>query len=291
MAINRDLVGKKSTPLTFNYGWKDAILYALSVGAKDSELDFAVETRGPKVLPTFAVVPSFQALIQVVGQLGLQNPLKALHGEQRIKLHRLLPPEARLTTVAEIKGIYDKGKGALVVVEAKTVDDNSAPVFDNVFSVFCLGEGGFGPSPGEGPGKNGKNEKQPEENIPEPPAGKAPDFKVTEPTSREQALLYRLNGDYNPLHAEPQMAKMVGYDRPILHGLCTFGFAGRAVLLQAAGGDPNKLKSFGARFAKPVMPGDTLTTEGWQVSPGQWAIRVSTQDGTPVLTNGVAHIG
>jgi acyl dehydratase len=278
MGINRDLVGKKSDPLTFQYGWKDAILYALSVGAKETELDFLVETRGPKVLPTFAVVPSFQALIQVVSNLGLANPLKALHGEQKVILHRPIPPEGKLTTVAEIKGIYDKGKGALVVVEAKTNDDKREPVFDNIFSIFCVGEGGFG------------GDRGPEAQIPEPPAGKAPDFKVTEASSREQALLYRLNGDFNPLHAEPQMAKMVGYPRPILHGLATFGFAGRAVLASACGGDLKKLHSFGARFAKPVFPGDTLTTEGWQVGTGQYAVRVVTQDGTPVLTNGLAEI-
>ena len=278
MAMNRDLVGKKSDPLTFGYGWKDAILYALSVGAKEDELDFTVELRGPKVLPTFAVVPSFQALVQVVGNLNLSNPLKALHGEQKIILHRPLPAQATLTTVAEIKGIYDKGKGALVVVEAKTRDEKNVPVFDNVFSVFCLGEGGFG------------GDKSPETSPPEPPAGKAPDFQVTEATTREQALLYRLNGDFNPLHAEPQMAKMVGYDRPILHGLCTFGFAGRAVLKAACGSDVKRLKSFGARFAKPVFPGDTLTTEGWLVSPGTFAVRVVRQDGTAVLTNGVAEV-
>src|SRR5262249_57591979 len=98
-------------------------------------------------------------------------------------------------------------------------------------------------------------------------AGQGPDSKVTEATAREQALLYRLNGDFNPLHADPQMARMVGYERPILHGLCTFGFAGRALLRSACGGDARKLRSFGARFAKPVLPGATLTTQGWQVAP------------------------
>ena len=278
MAIDTKLVGKKSDPLKFDYTWKETILYALGVGAKETELDYLVELRGPKVLPTFAVVPSFTALVNVVGNLNLANPLKALHGEQKIILHRPIPPNGKLTTVAEIKGIYDKGKGALVVVEAKSVDDKNEPVFDNVFSVFCLGEGGFG------------GEKQPEATIPEPPAGKAADFKVSEQTTPEQALLYRLNGDFNPLHAEPQMAKMVGYAKPILHGLCTFGFAGRAVLNSVCGGDAKKFKSFGARFAKPVMPGDTLTTEGWQVGNGQYAVRVTTQDGTVVLSNGVAEV-
>ena len=132
--------------------------------------------------------------------------------------------------------------------------------------------------------------KQPDVAIPEPPADKPGDFKVSEQTTREQALLYRLNGDFNPLHAEPQMAKMVGYERPILHGLCTFGFAGRAILKSVCGMDAKKLRSFGARFAKPVLPGDTLTTEGWKVAPGIYAVRVSTQNGTIVLSNGVAEV-
>ena len=136
--MNRDLVGKKSDPQTFEYSWKDTILYALGVGTKADELEYLVELRGPKVLPTFAVVPSFQSMVQVVGDLRLSNPLRALHGEQKIVLHRPIPPQAKLTTVATIQGIYDKGKGALVVVEAKTEDEKKQPVFDNVFSVFCF---------------------------------------------------------------------------------------------------------------------------------------------------------
>src|SRR3954453_8036696 len=217
MAIKLDLVGKKSDPIPFAYSWKDTVLYALGVGAKVDELDFVYEGRGPKVLPTFAVVPSFTSMISVAGDLGA-NPMMILHGEQKIILHRPIPSGGKLPTGSEGKGIYDKGKGALVVVEAKTVDEKNEPVFDNVFSIFVRGEGGFG------------GERGPEAPKLEPPAGKAPDFEISEATSPEQALLYRLNGDINPLHADPAMAKFGGFDRPILHGLCTYGFAGRAVL-------------------------------------------------------------
>jgi acyl dehydratase len=275
MAINLGLVGKISDPIPFHYNWKDTVLYALGVGGKIDELDYLYEGKGPKVLPTFAVVPSFSSMIAVAGNLGV-NPMMILHGEQKIILHRSIPSEAKLQTVSEVKGIYDKGKGALVVVEAKTSDDKGQPVFDNVFSIFVRGEGGFG------------GERGPEAVKAEPP-NRAPDFEVSEVTHREQALLYRLSGDLNPLHADPNMAKLGGFDRPILHGLCTFGHAGRAVLRGACGGDPQKLKSFGARFSGVVFPGDTLTTRGWKEG-GQYIVTTSTQEGKVVLSNAIAEV-
>ncbi len=277
MAIKLDLVGKKSDATPFTYTWKDTVLYALGVGAKVDELDFLYEGRGPKVLPTFAVVPSFAALISVAGDLGA-NPMMILHGEQKVILHRPIPANAKLSTSSEVKGIYDKGKGALVVVEAKTVDEKGEGVFDNVFSIFVRGEGGFG------------GERGPEAAKADPPAGKAPDFEVVESTTKEQALLYRLSGDVNPLHADPNMAKFGGFDRPILHGLCTFGHAGRAVLKGACGGDPNKLKSFGARFAGVVFPGDTLTTRGWKTDGKSYVVTTTTQEGKVVLSNAIAEV-
>lgn len=278
MAIKLDLVGKTSAPMKHKYTWKDTVLYALGVGAKADELDFLFEMNGPKVLPTFAVVPSFTALVNVSSDLGA-NPMMILHGEQKIILHRPIPPNGEFTTVAEVKGIYDKGKGASVIVEAKTVDEKNEPVFDNWFTIFVRGEGGFG------------GDRGPEPLKADPPEGKAPDFSFTERTTAEQALLYRLSGDLNPLHASPQFAKMAGFDRPILHGLCTYGHAGRAVLKHACGGDPKKFKSFAARFAGVVFPGDTLSTEGWQVEPGRWVIQCKQQDGKVVLSNALAEVG
>jgi acyl dehydratase len=277
MAIKLDIVGKKSDPIPFVYTWKDCVLYALGVGAKVEELDYVYEGKGPKVLPTFAVVPSFGAMISVVGDLGA-NPMMILHGEQKISTHKPIPPGGKLATVSEVKGIYDKGKGALVVVEARTSDEKGEPVFDNTFSIFVRGEGNFG------------GERGPEAVKADPPAGAAPDFEVVEQTSREQALLYRLSGDVNPLHADPNMAKFGGFDRPILHGLCTFGFAGRAILAKACGGDATKLKSFGARFAGVVFPGDTLTTRGWKVADKQYVVTVSTQENKVVLSNATVEV-
>jgi len=276
MGLDLELVGQRSAPMSHSYGWKDCVLYALGVGAKLDELDFLDDARGPKVLPTFAVVPSFVAMGGIVARLGA-NPMMIVHGEQTIRLHRAIPPAGTFVTVAEVKGIHDKGKGALVVVEAKTEDDHGQPVFDNVFSIFVRGAGGFG------------GDRGPEAAPVEPPAGAAPDFEITEATAPEQAALYRLSGDYNPLHINPGLAKMAGFDRPILHGLCTYGFAGRAVLRAACGGDPARLRSFAARFSAPVFPGDTLTTRGWKLADGRYAVQVAVA-GKTVLSNGVAEV-
>jgi acyl dehydratase len=276
MAIRRDLVGKTTAPTKHKYTWRDTVLYALGVGAKADELDYLLELSGPKVLPTFAVVTSFNAMIAVSSELNV-NPMMILHGEQKISLHRPIPPAAELSTVAEIKGIYDKGKGALVLVEAHAVDEHGEPVFDSLYSIFARGEGGFG------------GDRGPEALKADPPEGKAPDFSMSEKTSPEQALLYRLSGDLNPLHAAPSFAKMGGFDRPILHGLCTYGFAGRAFLRHACGGDAKKFRSLAARFAGVVFPGDTLTTEGWQLEPGRWVLRTRTQDDRIVLSNSIAE--
>ena len=276
MALKMDAVGTQCDPIKHKYTWRDTVLYALGVGAKADELDFLYEGRGPKVLPTFAVVPSFSALASVSATLGA-NPMMILHGEQKVTMHRPIPPAGEFQTVAEVTGIYDKGKGALVMVEARTTDEKGEPVFDNTFSTFVRGEGGFGGARG------------PEALKADPPEGKAPDFSVSEKTMPEQALLYRLSGDLNPLHASPSFAKMGGFDRPILHGLCTYGFAGRAFLKHACGRDPKKFKSFAARFAGVVFPGDTLTTEGWQIGPATWVLRTRTQDDKIVLSNSIAE--
>jgi acyl dehydratase len=272
MAIQRDLVGKTSAPITHTYTWKDTVLYALGVGAKAEDLDFLFEMNGPKVLPTFAVVPSFHAMIAVIGQLGA-NPTMAVHGEQKVVLHRPLPPSGELKTVAEVKGIYDKGKGALALIEARTTDEKGEPLCDNTFSIFARGEGSFG------------GERGPEALKADPPEGKAPDFTVVEKTAPEQAILYRLSGDLNPLHVSPQFAKMAGFDRPILHGLCTYGFAGRAVLAHACGGELRRFKSFAARFSGVVFPGETLVTSMWREG-GRILVSAKTKErGTPVISN------
>jgi acyl dehydratase len=277
VTIDRSLVGAALPPVKHAYGWHSTVVYALGVGARvDGELDYLYDGRGPRVLPTFAVVPSFRSLIDVVARLGA-SPLAILHGEQSIRLHRAIPPSGEFETRAEVTGIFDKGKGALVVVVARTADERGEPLFENEFSLFVRGEGGFG------------GERGPEARAAEAPAGREPDFRDTQATSPEQAALYRLSGDLNPLHIAPEAAAMARFDRPILHGLCTYGFAGRAVLRHACGGDPARLASFAARFSGVVFPGDTLTTSGWQLDSGRWIIQVTRQDGGVVLSHSVAE--
>jgi acyl dehydratase len=275
MTINTGLVGKTYPPADFHYKTKDVILYALGVGAGPDELNFVYE-NGLKVLPTFAVIPAFPVAASPMPEMNV-NPMMVVHGEQAVVLHRPIPDEGTIRTSATIAGIYDKGSGATLVVKCASTDAQGAPLFDTTFTFFARGEGGFG-------GDRGPS--APKMEIPQ----RDPDFRVDMPTVSGQALLYRLSGDLNPLHADPDFAKIAGFDRPILHGLCTYGHAGRAVLKFACKGDPARFKSFAARFSGTVYPGDTLITEGFKVEPGKYLIRTTTQIGTVVLSNAIATV-
>ena len=277
MALNMDLIGRSTEPLTHEYDWRDVVLYALGVGATADELDFVYEGRGPVVLPSFAVVPAFSSLLDTCGKLGA-DLLKVLHGEQAITLHRPIPPSGAFQTTATVKGIYDKGKGALAVIDMKTTDAQGEPVFDNVSSIFVRGEGGFG------------GDRGPATEKLDPPEGGAPAFSITQTTSASQGALYRLSGDYNPLHIDPEFAGKAGFEKPILHGLCTYGYAGRAIIEGACGHDVSKLKGFSARFTGVVFPGETLTTRGWQLADGRYAIQTTADDGRTVLGNAIADV-
>jgi len=275
MGFDFTQVGKRCDPLTFSYAWKDVVLYHLGIGARADELDFLSEANGPRVYPTFAVVPAFAANLQVLSGIG-GNLLTVVHGAQRIVLHRPIPAEGTLSTIAWVSGIYDKGKGALAIVKTETAD-RGGPLFDTEWQIFYRGEGGFG------------GERGPEAATIEIPQRDA-DFREEQQTQETQALLYRLSGDINPIHANPDLAKMAGFPRPILHGLCTFGFVGRAVVRHACGGDAAKLRALEVRFAKIVFPGDTLVTEGWR-SGAKVPLRVTTRERSEsVLTHATAEV-
>jgi acyl dehydratase len=205
------------------------------------------------------------------------NPMMILHGEQRIELHAPIPPEGTITTTPTIKAMYDKGKGALVVVETESVDAKGRLLFRNTSGIFARGEGGFGGDRGPSGVKNV---------VP----NRKPDRSIAFETRPDQALLYRLSGDMNPLHADPDFARMAGFDRPILHGLCTFGFAGRAVLRAWCDDDPARLRSFEVRFSGVVFPGETITTDMWQVGPGQIVLTARTERGEAVLSSAAAEV-
>ncbi len=250
MALNPDSVGKTTSEIVHTYGFRDVIRYALGVGARrDADLKFLYEGLGPLVLPTYAVVPSFEALEPLLDVVG-GDMLGVVHGAQSITLHQPFEPSGKLRTIGKVAGIYDLRRMAQGVLSTETRDEQGALICEAEMQIIFRLDGGFG---GERP--------PPTERVRAP--SRSPDFEVSEPTSPEQALLYRLSGDLNPLHADPEIATKAGFDAPILHGLCTFGFVGRAVLEQCCAGDPSRLKSLNGQFRKPVWPGDTIITRGW----------------------------
>jgi acyl dehydratase len=267
MALDLSLVGKVSDPVVFTYTWRDVALYALGVGAKRTELDMLYEGRGPKVLPSFAVVPMFKPMFDCVEKTGGDLAM-VVHGGQRVVVKKAFAPSGTLTTRARITGIYDMRKFAVVHVVAEMADVTGEVVAETVSSIIFRGEGGFS---GETPPK--------EDDVLKAPKDVAPTFRIEEKTTEEQALLYRLNGDYNPLHADPKFAADVGFTQgPILHGLCTYGFMARHAVLGACDGEPSRLLTMSAQFRKPVWPGDTLVTEGYVMGAGQLALKVSVKE-------------
>ncbi len=274
MPIDPALKGKALPSLEFNYSSKDAILYALGVGAgsEPDELKFVYENE-LEVLPTYGVIPPFGSLMAIVGMEGMDfNLAMLLHGEQYLELIKPIPVAGTLTSYPVIAEIYDKGKGALVEIDVLTKDNSGEVLFKNRFSTFIRGEGGFGGKRGPEPGH-------------EPPE-REPDKVVSDKTLPQQALLYRLSGDINPLHADPAFAAMGGFEKPILHGLCTFGFAGRAVLREYCHNDPAKFKAIKVRFSRHVYPGETIITEMWQEDEDYIVIRAKTAErGEYCLTN------
>lgn len=271
MEFNHDVVGQEFGPFEHVGAWTQTALYALGCGATKDDLDLVLETRGPKVLGTYAVVVSHPALVAALGKLG-GNMLKLVHGGQKVTLHRPLRADERLSTTCRVTGLYDKGKGALAVYETKTVDAGGEAVCDTEWQIFYRGDGGFGGSRG------------PDAPSYDPP-DREPDEVQAMPTASTQALLYRLNGDLNPIHSDPAIATKAGFDQPILHGLCTYGHAGLAAVRTLCGGDPDRLKSIEGRFSKPVFPGDTIVTELWRVSEGE-AYYVTKVEDRAVITLG-----
>jgi acyl dehydratase len=277
MPLNHSLVGVPGEPTERSWTSKDALLYAIGVGAglgnPLEELQFTTEnTAGvpQHVLPTYGVL---LAQARASGDLGDFDRAMLVHAEQSIELHQPLPVEGTLRTSATVTGIYDKGSAAVVETENRAVDAvTGAPVVTTRSSVFIRGEGGFG-------GDRGTS--QPWE-LPD----RAPDHKVTQQTRPEQALLYRLSGDRNPLHSDPSFAARGGFSRPILHGLCTYGITGRVLLHEVCGSDPARFVSMSGRFSRPVLPGESLVVSIWAAADGTAQFQTAKEDGTVVIDRG-----
>jgi len=275
MALDLSLIGKSGAPATLHYTWKDVVLYALGVGAKKEELDYLYEGCGPRVLPSFVVVATFKPILHLLGQTG-GNMAMVVYGGERITMHAPLPPDGSLVTTATVRGIYDLKRFAQVVVDARSEDAEGRLLAETTSTILFRGEGGFG---GQPPPKEGGRIEKPRET--------APTFSVEEATAPEQALLYRLSGDINPLHADPRFAQSVGFERgPIFHGLGTLGFMVRHVSRALLGGDASRLRAIEGQFRRPVWPGDTLVTEGWLVRPDAAALQVKVKERDEVVLAG-----
>jgi acyl dehydratase len=265
MPIDPTAVGATTEPVLFEWADRDTMLYALGVGAGTQDLPFTTENShgvDQQVLPTYAVIccGGFGA----AAKIGEFDFSRLLHGSQEIRLFAPLPPAGRLSVVGEVADIQDKGDGrnAIAMLRARGTDpETQRVVAETLTTVVIRGAGGFGGAPGERPAAP---------QIPE----HDPDARVVEATREDQALLYRLSGDRNPLHSDPWFAQnLAGFPKPILHGLCTYGFAGRALLAELAGGDATKITGIAARFTAPVFPGETLTTSIWRTEAGRAVFR------------------
>ncbi|MGC8907443.1 MAG: SDR family NAD(P)-dependent oxidoreductase [Desulfomonilaceae bacterium] len=254
MALNLDAIGKKIGPVVKTYDWRDVVLYALGVGAGFDELEYCYENR-LKVIPSFSIGAVFDFLAQVGVSSGA-DLTGILHGEQDIIFYNPIPPEGQLITEGAITHFYDKGKdtGALVVAEADTFHSNGQKLFTNIFTLFCRRDGGFG-----GPDAP----KEPVE-FPDRP----PDFEEEDTPSPNQPLIYRLSGDIFALHVDPDFAKASGFEKPIMHGLCTHGFACRAVIKHLFPGEPERMRRFRNRFSKTLYPGTPIKTQIWKLRDG-----------------------
>ncbi|MGP3979662.1 MaoC/PaaZ C-terminal domain-containing protein [Streptomyces sp. KR80] len=271
------------------WGHKDIQLYHLGIGAganpdKDGpatdpdELRYTLESR-LHVLPSFATVAG--GALAAAGGLstpGIDVDLAAvLHGGQRLELHRPIPVEGRAVQTSRIAAVYDKGKAAVIVLRSDAADEDG-PLWTSDTLIFVRGEGGFG-------GERGPSERL---ELPD----REPDRTALRPVREDQALLYRLSGDWNPLHADPEFAKLAGFDKPILHGLCTYGITLKAVVDTALDGDVSRVRAYTTRFAGVVYPGETLRIRMWR-DEGRVQVSVTAvdRDDAPVLADTVIEHG
>ena len=274
VAIGADLGVTK-----FEWASTDVLLYHLALGAGTEDLSYVLEDR-LKVLPTFGVVaPNFRMFEPpAVTFPGIDIDLsKVLHGTQSITVHSPLPATGQAVAQSRITDVWDKGKAAVIVQEATITTPAGDPLWTTRSSIFARGEGGFG-------GDRGPSSRQPA------PTGD-PVLEVEVETLPQQALLYRLCGDRNPLHADPAFAAMAGFDRPILHGLCTYGVVCKALVDNLLAGDVSRVAEFGTRFAGVLFPGESLRIRAWQTETGYQATATAIdRDDAPVLDETVLTV-
>jgi acyl dehydratase len=274
MALHTDNVGKSWESGETTWTSTDAILYALGVGAGTDEPAFTTEHStgiSQLTLPTFPVVLNGGGSASLGDRVGEFDHAMLLHGEQSLTLHANIPPTGTARVTSSLTSVDDKGRDALVRLGSTLTDPaDGTPLAELSNGLFIRGAGGFG-----GPRGESAHWERPD---------RAPDHVVEYRTSRDQALLYRLSGDRNPLHSDPAYAAKAGFDRPILHGLCTFGFTGRALLHALCDSDPSAFGSVSVRFASPVVPGQRLSVLIWET--GDEAVFQTRVGTTTVLDRG-----
>lgn len=281
MPLNYEkLMSTKFERTTHQYTKKDTILYALGLGVGSvdptdwNELKYVYE-KGLVALPTLAVTLAAGAMRLADPEFGVNYRL-LLHAEQSLLMHKPLPVEGTVYSEATIDEIYDKGaaKGAIMYMTRKLYDASNDELLVTMGAVsFLRGDGGFG----------GKSDGQPKRRP--VPSERAPDVRLTLPPTLSQALIYRLAGDYNPLHIDPEVARSAGFDRPILHGLCAYGMAGRALIKGLCGDDPTKLRRLDVRFTSPVFPGEPLHADVWKLGAGDAAFRLMASERNVVVVD------
>ena len=278
MALNLDAVGKAVDPVTKEYSWKDAVLYALGVGAGFSDLEYCYE-KDLKVIPSFGITTMYDFMPQLLAASNV-NLAGILHGEQELIFHKPIPPEGELSTEGRITHYYDLGKekGALVVGQSETYHSNGEKLFTSIGTVFSRLDGGFG------------GEEPPKKKVDFP--DREPDFAVEAKPLEDQPLVFRLSGDVFQLHVDQEFAEMAGFEKPIMHGLCTHGFACRALIEKLIPGEPDKARRLVCRFTKTLYPGEPIKTLIWKTEEGRalWRVVNSTNEEI-VIDNGVFEYG
>jgi NAD(P)-dependent dehydrogenase (short-subunit alcohol dehydrogenase family)/acyl dehydratase/putative sterol carrier protein len=278
MALDLNAIGKKIGPYTKDYTWKDTVLYALGVGAGFSDLDYCYE-KDLKVIPSFAITTIYDLMPELAAASNV-NLAGILHGEHEIIFHNPIPSEGTLSTEGAITHYYDKGKnkGALIVAEFETHHSNGTKLFTSIATVFARLDGGFG------------GEDAPPKQIEFPE--RKPDFVVDAAPSTDQPLIFRLSGDTFQLHVDGEFAKMAGFEKPIMHGLCTHGYACRALIQSLCPGEPQKVRRLDCRFKRPLYPGVPIKTLIWKTEDGraQWRV-INADSNEVVMDNGFFEYG
>ncbi len=279
MKLDISVVGREFKAVKHPYLWRDVVIYHLGIGAGADELAYVFEgfKGGLRVLPSFAMVAAMEAAAGVLAYAKVDF-VRVLHGEQTIRMHAPIPNRGVFMTTPKVVSIRDKGKHAILDVETVTVDGAGAPLFDTLVSLVCRGQGGCGQAQADEPPLHA------------PPAEQPPDYEHFHQTDPDQAVLYRLSGDLNPLHVNPVLAQAAGYERPILHGLCVYGLALKALIGEFCDGDVSRVREYKARFSRPVYPGDGIHVKAWRLGDGYFALEASS-DREVIMNQAYLKIG